>query len=263
MRYLVYSETTLTGPGEQTVQLDQPAGEFQDTYVLAFPKIQAEKNQMAKDVSPFNMNEGEEFIIDVSGEEEITARSVVLEPGRMDFACDVEVSALQDGSYRSIRSFHVDRSKNTPNVGPATYAPIAFALPPARSGSFRIVCNNFQTGAQQAGFNRVTIGENAVLEEYMNKSMGKMHPTPFLEFDSYIWESQPEAEGENLTIMEPIDLSAQMDESGKLVWDVPEGEWTVIRMGMTPTGTKNHPAAPQGQGYEIDKATELDRRFRR
>ena len=35
--------------------------------------------------------------------------------------------------------------------------------------------------------------------------------------------------------------------------DVPEGEWTVLRTGMTPTGVVNEPASPEATGYEVDK----------
>ena len=52
---------------------------------------------------------------------------------------------------------------------------------------------------------------------------------------------------------EVIDLSNKLDKNGMLNWDAPAGDWTIMRMGMTPTGTKNAPAAPQGAGYEIDK----------
>ena len=44
MRHLVYSETTVKGPGPVNIKLPEPAEEFQDTYVLGFKKIQAEKN---------------------------------------------------------------------------------------------------------------------------------------------------------------------------------------------------------------------------
>ncbi len=34
---------------------------------------------------------------------------------------------------------------------------------------------------------------------------------------------------------------------------MPQGEWVILRMGMSPTGTKNAPASPEGQGLEVDK----------
>lgn len=49
------------------------------------------------------------------------------------------------------------------------------------------------------------------------------------------------------------DLSKQMDAQGKLVWEVPAGEWTILRMGHTCTGAQNAPAPASGRGLECDK----------
>ncbi|MBS1713035.1 MAG: hypothetical protein JST30_01725 [Armatimonadetes bacterium] len=43
------------------------------------------------------------------------------------------------------------------------------------------------------------------------------------------------------------------DPDGKVVFDAPAGEWTLIRLGHTPTGKGNHPSPPSGYGPEIDK----------
>ncbi len=40
---------------------------------------------------------------------------------------------------------------------------------------------------------------------------------------------------------------------GKVSIDLPEGDWTLIRMGYTPTGEENHPAPQAGLGPEVDK----------
>lgn len=40
---------------------------------------------------------------------------------------------------------------------------------------------------------------------------------------------------------------------GTLTWDVPEGDWTILRVGHVPTGKDNHPAPPEGDGLEVDK----------
>ncbi len=39
----------------------------------------------------------------------------------------------------------------------------------------------------------------------------------------------------------------------RLTWSVPEGSWTILRIGHTPTGKTNHPAPPEGTGLECDK----------
>lgn len=49
------------------------------------------------------------------------------------------------------------------------------------------------------------------------------------------------------------DISAQMDASGRVAWDVPAGKWTLIRFGHTSTGVQNAPAPETGRGLECDK----------
>lgn len=50
-----------------------------------------------------------------------------------------------------------------------------------------------------------------------------------------------------------FDLSAQMDATGRLKWDAPPGNWTILRIGYTLTGRENHPAPGAGIGLECDK----------
>ncbi|MBN2211464.1 MAG: hypothetical protein JW709_08735 [Sedimentisphaerales bacterium] len=50
-----------------------------------------------------------------------------------------------------------------------------------------------------------------------------------------------------------MDISDKMDASGHLQWDVPEGQWTILRLGHTTTGQNNHPAPATGRGLECDK----------
>ncbi|HTQ11103.1 MAG TPA: glycosyl hydrolase [Fimbriimonadaceae bacterium] len=44
-----------------------------------------------------------------------------------------------------------------------------------------------------------------------------------------------------------------MAADGSVSWDVPDGDWILIRMGYTPTGEGNHPAPASGYGLEVDK----------
>ncbi len=50
-----------------------------------------------------------------------------------------------------------------------------------------------------------------------------------------------------------INLTKAMDASGQLTWKAPLGTWTVLRIGFTSTGIKNHPASEGGHGLECDK----------
>ena len=48
-------------------------------------------------------------------------------------------------------------------------------------------------------------------------------------------------------------LSACLQADGRLAWDVPPGNWTILRFGHTTTGKDNHPAPEAGRGLECDK----------
>ncbi len=68
---------------------------------------------------------------------------------------------------------------------------------------------------------------------------------------SSIWPSLPAEQ--TVARDRVVNLSALMDSSGHLVWSVPPGKWTILRLGHTPTGKENHPAPEAGRGLESDK----------
>jgi len=51
---------------------------------------------------------------------------------------------------------------------------------------------------------------------------------------------------------ESVDLSSKVDRTGKLVWQCPNGEWTIIAAFCGKTGQKVKRAAPGGEGYVMD-----------
>ncbi|HEX8546572.1 MAG TPA: glycosyl hydrolase [Cytophagaceae bacterium] len=50
-----------------------------------------------------------------------------------------------------------------------------------------------------------------------------------------------------------LNLSAQMSKTGKLTWNAPKGNWTVLRFGHVNAGEKNGPAPPEATGWETNK----------
>ncbi|MCJ2180239.1 glycosyl hydrolase [Novosphingobium album (ex Hu et al. 2023)] len=50
-----------------------------------------------------------------------------------------------------------------------------------------------------------------------------------------------------------LDLTRKVRPDGTLDWTPPKGEWRVIRMGWSLTGTTNHPAPEEATGLEVDK----------
>jgi hypothetical protein len=50
-----------------------------------------------------------------------------------------------------------------------------------------------------------------------------------------------------------IVLTDRLKPDGTFAWEVPEGEWILLRLGHTPTGKENHPSPVAGRGLECDK----------
>ncbi|MAT70974.1 MAG: glycoside hydrolase [Planctomycetaceae bacterium] len=52
---------------------------------------------------------------------------------------------------------------------------------------------------------------------------------------------------------EILDLTDHLQRDGTLQWNVPAGQWTILRLGYSLTGARNRPATPAGSGLEVDK----------
>ncbi|WP_299430110.1 glycosyl hydrolase [uncultured Maribacter sp.] len=50
-----------------------------------------------------------------------------------------------------------------------------------------------------------------------------------------------------------INITSKLSEDGVLNWEVPKGDWVILRLGHTPIGTTNRPAPPEAKGLEVDK----------
>ena len=61
------------------------------------------------------------------------------------------------------------------------------------------------------------------------------------------------APGEAIGLHDVVDLTSKMRKDGTLDWDVPAGDWEILRLGYSLTGEKNHPASREATGYEVDK----------
>ncbi|RYX82089.1 hypothetical protein EON83_20975 [bacterium] len=62
---------------------------------------------------------------------------------------------------------------------------------------------------------------------------------------------------QTLSTAKMIDLTGKLDKEGRLKWDVPAGNWTIMRFGRTAAGNTTRPAPIPGLGFESDK---FDRR---
>ncbi len=181
-----------------------------------------------------------------------------------------ELQAFVGNEFVTIKQFDFDRRDFQGQTGPLSYGPLAVSFPEVTSSQFKLIFKDIQAlnavdvlAAKPSGLAEIRISGAVVLDNYLDKTLGRMHPTPWPNAESYVWQAQPELHNTQLVIADDgvLDISEYMDENGNLVWDAPEGDWTVMRFGMTPTGVKNDPAAPRGKGYEVDKANRELARF--
>ena len=274
MRYLNSSRTVVKGPGRVTVKLPQPADEFEDVKVVAFPNptpagtvlttanASITSAPMMGDLTA--MTDGDnatdvrfttngEYVIEINPQGEFTARSIVVRPAPAPINTDVELQAMDaDGRYQTVSRFNINRTRDWKKVGFDPYADVAMSFDPVTSDSYRVVFRSVGAGA---GIAELSLSSVPRVERYKEKSLAKLFQSEVPAWDEYLWREQPQADDRSMAVQpgQVIDLSDKMTADGTLTWDVPEGEWTVLRTGMTPTGVVNEPASPEATGYEVDK----------
>jgi len=242
MRYVTLPELRLHGPQHFAGKLPLPPGEFQDLAVLAFPAPTAE-GEVAKISSRTSK------LVNFEMPSPFTARSLTLL-----FTNEVNVTAellnSEDGrQYRTVKNFTVDRHRLDLSAGPVPFAPIVATFPATTARFIRLKFS----GACEPG--DIQLSPAARVECYPEKSLQKVCQYAQPRYDFYTWPGEAEPDVSGLTIKPDAvrNLSKLMAADGTLRWDVPAGDWIVLRTALTPTGTKNGPAPPEATGFEVDK----------
>jgi hypothetical protein len=83
----------------------------------------------------------------------------------------------------------------------------------------------------------------------VNRWEDKAHFAPMFDLESL----PTPAVAESSVISDVIDITDKMKADGTVSWDAPAGNWTILRIGYSLTGSKNSPAVPAGVGFEVDK----------
>lgn len=279
MRYLVSSETVAHGPGVFHAVLPEPADSFQDVRVIAYPAPrQYEGNILSlhpavvavptlsaadslsclldgNENTEMRLPEqhgGDTLAIRLAVGSPYTVRSLVLLPGRRSMRIEGVVEVEESGVFRKIGEIDLDRSNDALNVGFNPYGALAVSLPATSGRVFRVVFYHWTKGS---GIREMKLSASPVVGNYIEKTLGKMHPTPHPFWSAYQWPVQPEAGDTGLVIDagKVVDISSYMDKQGVLRWNVPAGDWVILRTGMTPTRVVNSPAPPEGTGLQGDK----------
>jgi hypothetical protein len=242
MRYVTLPELRLHGPQHFEGKLPVPPGEFQDLAVLAFPAPVGE-GEVAK-ITSRTPN-----LVTFEMPSPFTARSVTVQPVNVVNVA-AELLASDGGQqYRTVKKFAIDRHNLAVGVGPVPLAPVVATFPATTARFFQLRLS----AACELG--DVRLSPAARVECFAEKSLQKVCQDPHPLYDFYTWPAETEPDTAGLTVKPDAvrDLSKVMAADGALRWDVPAGDWIVLRTAMTPTGTKNGPAPPEATGLEVDK----------
>lgn len=272
MRYLVSSQAIVSGPGVTTTlpEIDQYK-DFQPVKLIAYPRpTDYAKYASADEIANINIqpsvngasalidNDPATFValpgekqIDIQLKEPFTCRTLILHtPKRVSIAqCELQAKS-EDGSFTPISQFRIDRHNFAINVGDPQ-APTVVSFADVTSDSYRLI---IRSASPQFAFSEIQLSAEPQLGSYPEKSLTKMFQDPLPYWHEYQWKY--DAEPQQSTTIDPskvIDISDKIAADGSFKWEVPAGEWVILRTGMIPTGVTNSPATPEGTGLEIDK----------
>lgn len=289
MRHLLAPEVQVTGPDKISQTLPAPSGFYQDVRVLAFPTPAEDNRRILPSMASltgypvsdslanaidgdtatiFSFPEsalaiGDSMVMDIHTEQPFRARSLRMIPSDNQFQVDCELWVKNSiGEFESIRKFHFQRPPGggIMDIGPLHNGPVSISFPALVSDHFRLVFKHFNYHAHfgragsRPGFREIELSGAYRLDHYVEKQLSKVFPMPLPLWDSYLWEDPNPADDPDLTVSRDrvMDISDRMVD-GVLDWQVPAGEWTILRICMVPTGAINAPVLPEAEGPEIDK----------
>jgi len=278
MKMLVWSETYISGGRHVDIVLPKPyanLGYYKDVFVLAFPSLPGEKqpfkNLVSKAISssgPVNIDLITDYNLGTSVEirptgsnqpaflqfkftQPFEARSILIICAPLDFAppflrrpLNISLEASNDGiNFQKIREFKVTFA----GLGVRANLPVIVNFSATQARYFRLV---FSDAVRVFEVQLFWAARIASLLAKINLSW------MFNPFDEDILPLKETVEDPPGSAIDPnsvIDVTGYTNEEGRLVWDAPPGDWTVLRVGYTTIGTRNHPAPDGGEGLECDK----------
>ncbi len=279
MQHITTSEVQIAGPTNFSDTLPQPRTQlnfYRDIAVLAFRTPAGEGvnfRTLAPKVTTGVSNIVGEALIDGNSATFITlppptadqpqyaqiefaeafpVRTVVLTARTNASECKGVIQVSDDGAvFRDVRSFAFGRRPTRP-LG------VSLGTGSLPAKFYRILFFSAAKGATGLSLAEIDLSPRARIENFETK-MGETGG--LVGASSIPGEVDPSCVVSRTGI---VDLTDRLGSDGHLEWDVPAGEWTILRVGYTPTGRNNHPAPEEATGLECDKlsAVALDAHWR-
>jgi hypothetical protein len=266
MMMVVTSEIRVTGPTNYEGTLPEPAVKldyYRDIAVLAFRTPDGEEpgagqakvtcSSRGVDVSALaaDGNTGTVTLPRPTGTrpqfiqfefpKPFLARTVQVIPGTGTSGAKGVIQASSDGViFRDCGQFTLSHRPTRP-----VFFSLGDNQVPARF--YRLVFNSVAADAKGIALRGVTFSPRMRIEDFETKDGDTGGFVNSMSSDS------TPAGACGLSRGETVELTAKLDSAGRLKWQVPAGDWTILRVGFTPSGRENHPAPVEGTGLECDK----------
>lgn len=250
MRYLTSTSCQIEGGKKISIQLDKPSKDFQDVRVIAFPALEkADTVSSGKVTFPKDPKRPYEVILKTKPG--FTLRTISFYPSEKPINTTARLFAEQNGAYKLIDEFVLDRFNAALNVGFDPYAPVVISVPAIQASRFKVEVDATAVGSE---LKDIILSSAPQIERYPEKSLAKMFQTPLPYWEEYQWREQPALDNASWAIHsnQVLDISSCLA-GDQLTWDAPAGKWIIMRTGMCPTGVTNSPAEPIATGLEVDK----------
>ncbi|HWB82902.1 MAG TPA: glycosyl hydrolase [Bryobacteraceae bacterium] len=264
MQQLVWSEAFVSGGKTIDLTLPQPYSKldyYRDAMVVAFPSLEGETHSLASRIRAVTSNSGSidpNVLTDGDLSKGVELRSSV--PGQpivvqMEFAEPFEARAIavygiglarimidgsEDGAqFHQIAVLTAPSTANMPDIpGTATFSAVRVKY--------------LRLSLRQPGrLCHVRVSSAGRIPEWQRKNNSATYAGHEPSAEHAIESST----GSIINRASVIDLSRHMDAHGRLQWDAPAGNWTILRLGHTPTGRHNSSPPDGGQGLDCDKYT--------
>ena len=269
MQQLVWSEAMVNSNGSIDIQLPQPYKKlnyYKDAVVIAYPSLVVEKGLMKDKVVRILLNETEidqNILLHKELVSKIELNGTNASPASLllEFADAFEARAITvlrqkepaaniyEGNYDNPPSFLLESSDNGNHFQTicTIHMPLLRFMDAPGTKSFPAVkAKYFRLSTRQyAAITDVELHAGPRLSDWP----AKINCT-----DQEIIADNQEIENE--LIIDPskvLNITDRLQPDGRLIWNAGAGNWTILRIGHTCTGTKTAGAPGSAFGLEIDK----------
>ncbi len=188
----------------------------------------------------------------------VSARSLVLrgiEGYTLPQVIPGELEVSSDGvAFRKVATFELNWSFES-----APHHTISAAFPEVTGRVFRLAFRGEHVFTPAITLSEIELSTRPLVHYWEAKAgwaRSREHggEAPFLTRDPGPRSDRLEVPPEGVVPVDRIHaFTGALGEDGLFEWEVPAGDWTLLRMGYTSTGRTNSPATEEGRGLEADK----------